>query len=167
MATPGNKTDPRVEARIVELVRAGGTRPAIAREVGVHPATVSRVVRDTEGLEFARTGSGSNGTPEAMAKARGVQSEYARLRRARLADRIMDEAERILDQLGSSLAPRDRLALNQALAANGKGYESYTALEAKAAPDIGHAKGLIVTFTEAAAQMSLMLGAPRPGLIQE
>lgn len=140
---------------------------AVAQAVGISARTVSEIVKGTPGVEFARTGQGSSGTPEAMAKARGVMSEYARHRRAKLADRIMDEAERILDQLGAPLAPRDRLALNQALAANGKGYEAYTTLEAKAAPDTEYAKGLIVTFSEAAAQMSLVLGAPRPGLIQE
>jgi len=166
--SPSNKTDPKVEARIVELVRAGGTRSVVAREVGVHPATVSRVVRDTEGLDFARTGSASNGTPEAMAKARGVQSEYARQRRAKLADRIMDEAERILDQLGVSLAPRDRLALNQALAANGKGYEAYTVLDAKAAPDLTVVVSMIERFSENAHVLAeSVLPSARPGLIQE
>ncbi|MGN7969103.1 helix-turn-helix domain-containing protein [Microbacterium sp. 22296] len=161
------KTSPEVRSRVVELVRSGETRMAVARDVGISARTVSEIVKATPGVEFARTGQGSSGTPEAMAKARGVMSEYARHRRAKLADRIMDEAERILDQLGATLPPRDRLALNQALAANGKGYESYTTLEAKAAPDMEYAKGLIVTFSEAAAQVSLVLGAPRPGLIQE
>lgn len=165
---PSNKTPPATEARIVELVRAGGTRPAVAREVGVSTATVSRVVRDTEGLEFARAGSGSSGTPEGAAKARGIQSEYSRNRRAKLADRIMDEAERILDQLGGTLPPRDRLALNQALAANGKGYESFTAADAKASPDLTVVVSMIERFsTNAQVLAESVLPPARPGLIQE
>lgn len=168
MAGPANKTPPEVEARVVELVRAGQTRKQVAEATGLAAWTVSRIVRDTEELDFARTGQGSSGTPEAMAKARGVQSEYARNRRAKLADRIMDEAERILDQLGGSLAPRDRLALNQAIAANGKAYESYTMLEAKAAPDMTVVVSVIEKFTtNAQALVDSVLPPPRPGLIQE
>lgn len=84
------RTPPEVEAEIVHLVQEGQTRGQVAKAAGVHPSTASRVVRDTEGLEFARTGSSSSGTPAAMAKARGVQSEYARNRRAALSDRILD-----------------------------------------------------------------------------
>lgn len=163
----GVTTSPEVRSRVVELVRSGETRVAVARAVEISARTVLEIIKATPGVEFARTGQGSSGTPEVMAKARGIMSEYARNRRAKLADRIMDDAERILDQLSATLPLRDRLALNQAFAANGKGYESYTTLEAKAAPDVKYAKGLIVTFSEAAAQMSLMLGAPRAGLVQD
>ena len=83
----GVKASAEVEEQVRALVREGKTRGQVAKAVSVHPSTVSRIVRDTEGLDFARTGQGSSGTPEAMAKARGVQSEYARNRRAALSDR--------------------------------------------------------------------------------
>jgi hypothetical protein len=52
----GVRTPPEVEAEIVRLVRDGLTRGQVAKAAGVRPQTVSRVIRDTDGLEFARTG---------------------------------------------------------------------------------------------------------------
>lgn len=164
----GVKTSPETESRVLELVRQGKTRREVAAETGVSERVATRIVRDAPGVEFAMTGSGSSGTPEAMAKARGLQSEYARNRRAKLADRIMDEAERILDQLGGTLPPRDRLALNQALAASGKGYESFTAADAKASPDLTVVVSMVERFTANAQILAESVLPPaRPGLIQE
>lgn len=120
---------------MVALVRQGKTRREVSEATGVQD-TVSRIVRDTEGLEFARTGSGSSGTPEAMARARGVQSQYARNRRAELSDRILDATERTLDLLETCSAPRERQFLSQALRNHTASYADLTALDAKAAPDM-------------------------------
>lgn len=132
----GVRTSPEVEAEVVRLVCDGQTRGQVAKTVGVHPQTVSRIVRDTEGLEFARTGSSSSATPEAMAKARSVQSEYARNRRVALSDRIMDATEKTLNLLESTTAPRERQFLSQALRNHTAAYADLTAQDAKAAPDM-------------------------------
>lgn len=163
----GVRTSPETEAEVARLVRDGQTRGQVAKAVGVHPATVSRIVRDTEGLEFARTGSGSSGTPQAMAKARGVQSQYARNRRAALSDRTLDEYERTLDQLKVTLAPRDRQLLSQSLAATGKAYSDLTALDAKAAPDLTVVVSMFDQFLAGAEAFVAVAGEPRPGLIQD
>ncbi|MEV7799404.1 helix-turn-helix domain-containing protein [Microbacterium foliorum] len=162
----GVRTSPETEAEVVRLVRDGQTRGQVAKAVSIHPATVSRIVRDTEGLEFARTGSSSSGTPQAMAKARGVQSEYARNRRAALSDRTLDEYERTLDQLKVTLAPRDRQLLSQSLAATGKAYSDLTALDAKAAPDLTAVVSMFDKFLAGAEAVVAIAGPARPGLIQ-
>lgn len=56
----GVRTSPEVKAEVVRLVRERQTRGQVAKTVGVHPQTASRIVRDTEGLELARTGSDSS-----------------------------------------------------------------------------------------------------------
>nr|WP_321182023.1 helix-turn-helix domain-containing protein [Microbacterium barkeri] len=152
----------------MRLVRDGQTRGQVAKAVSIHPATVSRIVRDTEGLEFARTGSSSSGTPQAMAKARGVQSEYARNRRAALSDRIMDATEKTLDLLESTTAPRDRQFLSQALRNHTAAYSDLTAQDAKAAPDM---QMVVSIFDRFNANVELVVDSvaptPRPGLIQD
>lgn len=163
----GVRTPPEVEAEIVRLVRDGLTRGQVARAVSVHPATVSRVVRDTEGLEFARTGSSSSGTPEAMAKARGVQSEYARNRRAVLSDRILDATETTLDLLENTTAPRERQFLSQALRNHTAAYADLTAQDAKAAPDLTAVVSLFDRFMTGAEAVVAAAGPARPGLIQD
>ena len=161
------RTPPEVEAEIVRLVRDGLTRGQVAQAVGVHPQTVSRVVRDTEGLEFARTGSSSSGTPEAMAKARGVQSEYARNRRAAMSDRILDATEKTLDLLENTTAPRERQFLSQALRNHTAAYADLTAQDAKAAPDLTAVVSLFDRFMTGAEAVVAAAGPARPGLIQD
>ncbi|MEV8265202.1 helix-turn-helix domain-containing protein [Microbacterium sp. NPDC077057] len=163
----GVRTPPEVEAEIVRLVRDGLTRGQVAKAVGVHPATVSRVVRDAEGLEFARTGSSSSGTPAAMAKARGVQSEYARNRRAALSDRILDATEKTLDLLENTTAPRERQFLSQALRNHTAAYADLTAQDAKAAPDLTAVVSLFDRFMTGAEAVVAAAGPARPGLIQD
>ncbi|MDQ7877297.1 helix-turn-helix domain-containing protein [Microbacterium sp. QXD-8] len=150
------------------LVREGQTRGQVARAVGVHPSTISRIVRDTEGLDFARTGQGSSGTPEAMAKARGVQSEYARNRRAALSNRILDATEKTLDLLEACADPRNRQFLSQALRNHTAAYADLTVNDAKAAPDMTMVVSVIEQFSINAQRLAdEVLPEPRPGLIQE
>lgn len=163
----GVRTPPEVEAEIVRLVRDGLTRGQVAKSVGVHPQTVSRVVRDTEGLEFARTGSGSSGTPEAMAKARGVQSEYARNRRAAMPDRILDATEKTLDLLENTTAPRERQFLSQALRNHTAAYADLTAQDAKATPDMQVVVSLFDKFNSGMETFVAAVPPARPGLIQD
>lgn len=164
----GVRTPPEVEAEIVRLVRDGLTRGQVAKAVGVHPQTVSRVVRDTDGLEFARTGSSSSGTPEAMAKARGVQSQYARNRRAALSDRILDAAEKTLDLLDTCTDPRNRQFLSQSLRNHTAAYADLTAQDAKAAPDMQMVVSIFDRFnTNVELVVGSMAPPPRPGLIQD
>lgn len=161
------RTPPEVEAEIVRLVREGQTRGQVAKAAGVHPSTVSRVVRDTEGLEFARTGSSSSGTPAAMAKARGVQSEYARNRRAALSDRILDTTEKTLDLLETCSAPRERQFLSQALRNHTAAYADLTAQDAKAAPDLTMVVSMFDRLTVGVEAYVAAAGPARPGLIQD
>lgn len=163
----GVKTSPEMEETIRELVRAGKTRRQVAVETGVSAYVATRVVRDTPGLEWARVGSGSSGTPEAAAKARGVRSEYARNRRAGLSDRMLDEAERTLDLLKVTVIPRDRQMLSQALASVSKAYSDVTAADAKAAPDLTVVISTIDKFNANAELVAGVLATPRIGLIQE
>lgn len=149
------------------MVREGQTRGQVATATGVHPSTVSRIVRDNEGLEFARTGSGSSGTPEAMARARGVQSEHARNRRAVLYDRTLDEYERTLDLLAKTMAPRERQMLSQALAAKGKASADISANDAKATPNMQVVESMFDKFIVNAELVVAAFPSPRPGLIQE
>lgn len=163
-----NRTPPEVEAEVVRLVQEGQTRRQVSEATGVSTRVITRIVRDTPDVEFAMNGAGSSGTPEAMAKARGVQSEYARNRRARLSERILDATEKTLDLLESCTDPRNRQFLSQALRNHTASYADLTAQDAKAAPDMEHAKGVIVEFTSAVRLIaeSGVLGEPRPGLIQ-
>ncbi|MFK3836622.1 helix-turn-helix domain-containing protein [Microbacterium sp. NPDC087868] len=162
----GVRTPPEVEAEIARLVRDGLTRGQVAKSVGVHPQTVSRVVRDTEGLEFARTGSGSSGTPEAMAKARGVQSQHARNRRAAMSDRILDATDKTLDLLENTVAPRERQFLSQALRNHTAAYADLTAQDAKATPDMQVVVSLFDKFNNGMEAFVAAVPPARPGLIQ-
>lgn len=161
------RTPPATEQEVVRLVREGQTRGQVAKAVGVHPSTVSRIVRDTEGLEFARTGASSSGTPEAMAKARGVWSEYARNRRAALSERILSATEKTLDLLETCTAPRERQFLSQALRNHTASYADLTALDAKAAPDLTVVVSMFDKFTAGAEAFVATVEPPRPGLIQD
>ncbi len=167
MAT-GVRTSAEVEEQIRVLVREGKTRRQVIEETGVSLYVVSRVVRETPGLKFAMNGSGSSGTPEAMAKARGVQSEYARNRRAAMSDRILDATEKTLDLLEHTTAPRERQFLSQALRNHTAAYADLTAQDAKAAPDMQMVVSIFDRFnTNVELVVGSMAPAPRPGLIQE
>lgn len=163
----GVKTSPEVEDNIRDLVRSGHTARQVSEALGVSRKVLTRVVRDTPGLDWARTGAASSGTPESAAKARGVQSEHARNRRAVLYDRTLDEYERTLDLLAKTLTPRDRLMYSQALAAKGKAATDISANDAKAAPDMQVVVSMIDKFIMNAELVGGVLPPPRPGLIQE
>lgn len=143
-----NRTPPEVEARVVELARAGKSRREVMAETGVGRDAVSRIVREA-GVQWGHP-PGSSGTPGAMDRARGVQSQYARNRRAAIADRILDETERTLDLMEKCLVPRDRALLAQTLSHSGKAYADLTVLDAKAAPDTGHIKSMFDAILESA-----------------
>lgn len=166
MAT-GVRTSPEVEEQIRSLVREGKTRRQVVEQTGVSQYVVSRVVRETPGLKFAMNGSGSSGTPEAMAKARGVQSEYARNRRAAMSDRILDATEKTLDLLENTTTPRERQFLSQALRNHTAAYADLTAQDAKAAPDLTVVVSMFDRLTAGVEAYVAAAGPARPGLIQE
>lgn len=170
MPSPANKTAPETEARIVDLVRSGATRSAVAREVGVNPSTVSRVVRQTEGLEFARIGSGSSGTPEGAAKARGYRSEYMRARREQIADKLLDAAERSADRAKTEEDPRRLASLMQAADASMRAYSNVTKPDAITTEQEAM-RGALSIFEKFSVNAELLAGSvlppARPGLIQE
>lgn len=166
--TAGKRTAPEVEAQVIDLVKAGKTRREVHEATGVSTRVISRIVRDTPGVEFAMVGSGSSGTPEAMAKARGVQSEYARNRRAALSERILDATEKTLDLLDTCTAPRERQFLSQALRNHTAAYADLTSQDAKAAPDMQVVVSIFDRFNaNAEAVMGSILPGVRPGLIQD
>lgn len=164
----GKRTAPEVEAQVIDLVKAGKTRREVHEATGVHPRVITRIVRDAPGVAFAMTGSGSSGTPEAAAKARGVQSEYARNRRAAMSDRILDATEKTLDLLETCTAPRERQFLSQALRNHTAAYSDLTAQDAKAAPDMQMVVSIFDRFnTNVELVVDSMAPTPRPGLIQD
>lgn len=166
MAT-GVRTSAEAEEQIRRLVREGKTRRQVIEETGVSLYVVSRVVRETPGLKFAMNGSGSSGTPVAMAKARGVQSEYARNRRAAMSDRILDATEKTLDLLESTMAPRERQFLSQALRNHTAAYADLTTQDAKAAPDLTVVVSMFDRLTAGVEAYVAAAGPARPGLIQD
>lgn len=167
MAGPANKTAPEVETRVLELVRAGKTRREVSEATGVSTRVITRIVRDAPGVEFAMGGSGSSGTPEAMAKARGVLSAYARNRRAALSERILDATEKTLDLLETCTAPRERQFLSQALRNHTASYADLTALDAKAAPDMQVVVSIFDKFNAGTEAFVAAVEPPRPGLIED
>lgn len=86
MAKPLTDTE---RERIADLCRQGKTCTAIAREVGRSPDTISRIARQI-GHRFGHTNA---------ARAREARSAYSAERRAELAARFTEEAERLLDQM--------------------------------------------------------------------
>ncbi|UXW85107.1 helix-turn-helix domain-containing protein [Microbacterium azadirachtae] len=152
----GVKTPPEVEAQVVELARSGKSRRQVKETTGLAVSTITRIVREA-GVEWGRNGSGSNGTPETMAKARGVQSQYARNRRAAISERILDETERTLDLMSKCLVPRDRALLAQTLSHSGKAYSDLTQADMNAAPDMTGVQSMLGML------MIQMQSRPRPG----
>ncbi|MEW1991214.1 helix-turn-helix domain-containing protein [Microbacterium sp. NPDC078849] len=151
---------------MIELVKAGKTRREVHEATGVHPRVITRIVRDAPGVAFAMIGSGSSGTPEAAAKARGVHSEYARNRRAALSNRILDATEKTLDLLENTTAPRERQFLSQALRNHTAAYADLTAQDAKAAPDLTVVVSMFDKFLAGAEAVVAIAEPARPGLIQ-
>ncbi len=72
-----------VRARVVELIREGMPRNAIAREVSIAPSTVSKIAAD-EGLSFDR----ANQTASATA----ARQHDMKVRRLELIDELMSKA---------------------------------------------------------------------------
>lgn len=154
--TAGKKTPPEVEGQVVELARAGKSRREVKETTGLAVSTITRIVREA-GVEWARVGSGSNGTPETMAKARGVQSQYAHNRRAAISERILDETERTLDLLKTCTNARDRSLLSQALRHKSGAYADITQADMNAAPDMTGVQSMLGML------MIQMQSRPRPG----
>lgn len=163
----GKRTAPEVEAQVIALVKAGKTRHEVHEATGVNPRVITRIVRDAPGVAFAMTGSGSSGTPEAMAKARGVQSQHARNRRAALSDRILDATEKTLDLLDTCTVPRERQFLSQSLRNHTAAYADLTTQDAKAAPDLTVVVSMFDRLTAGVEAYVEMAGPARPGLIQD
>lgn len=109
----------------MRLIRAGRTRRQVSEATGVNVRVLTRIARDA-GVEWARVGSGSSGTPEAMAKARGYRSEYMRNRREAIAEKLLDAAEQSADLARQEVDPRRRQALMQAADASMRAYATVT-----------------------------------------
>ncbi|WP_168627371.1 helix-turn-helix domain-containing protein [Cryobacterium sp. BB307] len=164
------KTSPEVEAEAVRLIREGQTRREVAEVTGVSQGVLTRIVRDTPGLDWARTGSGSSGTPEAAAKARGFRSKYMRDRREAIADKMLDQAERSADLAANVTDPRQRQYLMQAADAALRGYANVTKPDILLSEQESMQKtvSMFDTFTLLAGRMvGEVLPPARPGLIQE
>ena len=121
----GYRTPPKVEQRAVELIREGKTRPQIAEELGLSKRTLTDIAKRNQ-VEWARTGSGSSGTPEAMNRARDYRSEYMRNRREQIADKLLDAAEKSADLAVNEADPRRRQALMQSADASMRAYANVT-----------------------------------------
>lgn len=121
----GYRTSPKVEQRAVELIREGKTRPQIAEELGLSKRTLTDIAKRNQ-VEWARTGSGSSGTPEAMNRARDYRSEYMRNRREQIADKLLDAAEKSADLAVNEADPRRRQALMQSADASMRAYANVT-----------------------------------------
>lgn len=143
----GIKTPPEVRARVIELVRAGKTRREVSEATGVSVRVVSTIVCDTPGVEFAMVGSGSSGTPEAMAKARSYRSEYMRNRRNQIAEKLLDAAERSADLASTESDPRKRQALMQAADASMRAYANVTKMDAAESQNEGMLKAMSMLDT--------------------
>lgn len=164
----GTKTPPEVEDRVVQLVRDGLTAGKISRQVGIAASTVLAIAK-RRGVQFAAVPEGQpgwTGSAAALAKARGVQSEYARNRRAMIADRILDSATRTLDLLDKTTDRREYALLSQALSHHSKAYAEVTLNDSKAAPDMTLIVSTFDTLTANMIAWADQAPDPRPGLIQ-
>jgi len=77
-------------------------------------------------VEWARIGSGSNGTPEAMAKARGFQSQYQRNKRDSLSRELLERMEAASALTVLETDPRRLAALAQSVDALSRAYNTIT-----------------------------------------
>ena len=112
-------------------------------------------------------GTDSSGAPEAMAKARGVRSQYARNRRAALSERILDAMEKTLDLLAGCSAPSERQFLSQTLRNHTAAYADLTALDAKAASDMQVVLSVFDRFNTNVDSSVAAAPTPRAGLIHD
>jgi predicted transcriptional regulator len=87
----GRPVEPDVRARIIELVEAGLSRNAVARQVLVSPSTVSKVAAEHEPpLQFDRSMSAS---------AVAAHQADAKQRRAEIQDLLVSKAEDFISSL--------------------------------------------------------------------
>lgn len=122
---PGQRTPPELEERAVALIREGKTRAQVSEATGIHFRTLTEIAKRNQ-VEWARTGSGSSGTPEAMNRARDYRSEYMRNRREQIADKLLDAAEKSADLAVNEADPRRRQALMQSADASMRAYANVT-----------------------------------------
>ena len=108
---PGQRTPPELEQRAVAMIREGKTRAQVSEAMGIHTRTLTEIAKRNQ-VDWARTGSGSSGTPEAMNRARDYRSEYMRNRREQIADKLLDAAEKSADLAVSEADPR-RLSIRR------------------------------------------------------
>lgn len=71
---PGQRTRPELEQRAVAMICDGKTRAQVSEATGIHTRTLTEIAKRNQ-VDWARTGSGSSGTPEAMNQARDYRSE--------------------------------------------------------------------------------------------
>ncbi len=167
----GYRTPPEVEQRAVELIREGKTRPQIAEELGLSKRTLTDIAKRNQ-IEWARTGSGSSGTPDAMDRARGYRSAYMQDRREKIAEKLLDLTERNLDLAERETDPRKRQALSQAVDASMRAYTNATKTDlvlAEREQMQGATSMLEQVLVVASSVVSATVSSapPRPGLIQE
>lgn len=167
----GHRTPQEVEERAVELIREGKTRPQIAEELGLSKRTLTDIAKRNQ-VEWARTGSGSSGTPDAMDRARAYRSEYMQHRRERIAEKLLDQTERSLELAEMETDPRKRQALSQAVDASMRAYTNATKTDlvlAEREQMRGATSMLerVLVVASSVVSATSMTAPPRPGLIQE
>lgn len=168
---PGQRTPPEVEERAVAMIREGKTRAQVSKATGVHIRTLTEIAKRNQ-VDWARTGSGSSGTPEAMNRARDYRSEYMRNRREQIADKLLDAAEKSADLAVNELDPRRRQALMQSADASMRAYANVTKGDLVLS-DREQMQGGISMLEQVLVVASSVVNATvsstpiRPGLIQE
>lgn len=167
----GHRTPPEVEKRAVGLIRDGKTRAQIAKELGLSIRTLTDIAKRNQ-VEWARTGSGSSGTPEAMNRARDYRSEYMRNRREQIADKLLDAAEKSADLAVNELDPRRRQALMQSADASMRAYANVTKgdLALSEREQMQGATSMleqVLVVASPVVSATSITSPPRPGLIQE
>lgn len=122
---PGQRTPPELEQRAVAMIREGKTRAQVSEATGIHTRTLTESAKRKQ-VNWAHTGSGSSGTPEAMNRALDYRSEYMRKRREQIADKLLDAAEKSADLPVNEGDPRRRPALMQSADASMRAYANVT-----------------------------------------
>ncbi len=157
----GVKTPPEVASQIVALAREGKFSarwwwrdgcPACRRSLGLCGG--GRRLGSHQ-IRRERNSGGDGEGPRCPV-------EYARNRRARLSERILDETERTLDLMSTCVLPRDRSLLAQALRHQSGAYADLTQADLNAAPTcltwIRCFGLLLVQFQHSASQSRLTRG---------
>lgn len=167
----GSRTPPELEERAVALIREGKTKPQVSEATGISGRTLTEIAKRNQ-VEWARTGSGSSGTPEAMDRARGYRSAYMQDRREKIAEKLLDLTERNLELAERETDPRKRQALSQAVDASMRAYTNATKTDLVLA-EREQMKGATSMLEQVLVVASSVVSAtsitspPRPGLIQE